>query len=294
LQQEKEKFYRTKWFLWACLILFPPVGIILLWIYHSGMKQNTKIILSVIFAFWFGISLGSTNTDSPTATVAETNKPETELVTTNEPDKVEENKEPLQVEKEPDKVEESKEPSQEDKPVKEKEVEVPQKAIVRAIEDTAAIETLILRGSIFEYDSVVNQLLLDYNKKAEYIIKATNVQKGNVKTKALIDIENLDIEVINASHNGFIHISIDLTNQEPTGSLYAVYRDFLYAIDDSLSDDEIGTAWADIQKERYSIIYPDSSSYNEKSYELNDIQLTHSDTNLYGRKIRVQILYKIE
>ncbi len=51
--QDKKKFYETKWFLWLFLILFPLIGIILLWVVHKDMKKNKKIILSVIFAIWF-------------------------------------------------------------------------------------------------------------------------------------------------------------------------------------------------------------------------------------------------
>lgn len=58
--QEKKKFYQAKWFLWLWLIVFPPVGIILLWAVHKGMKKKTKIILSVVFAIWFAILLSAT------------------------------------------------------------------------------------------------------------------------------------------------------------------------------------------------------------------------------------------
>ena len=64
--QDKKKFYEVKWFLWLFLILFPPIGIILLWVVHKDMKKNKKIILSVIFVIWFIILVVAMNGDNST------------------------------------------------------------------------------------------------------------------------------------------------------------------------------------------------------------------------------------
>ena len=53
MQQEKKKFYQTKWFLWIWLVIFSPVGILLLWICHKEMKKKSKIILTIIFSLLF-------------------------------------------------------------------------------------------------------------------------------------------------------------------------------------------------------------------------------------------------
>ncbi len=76
--KEKKRFYQKKWFLWVCLIIFPPVGIILLWTVHKTMKKASKIILSVVFALWFlmlmvGMSGGSS--DAPTDTPSDSTPP---------------------------------------------------------------------------------------------------------------------------------------------------------------------------------------------------------------------------
>lgn len=63
---EKKKFYQKKWFLWLCLIVLPPVGIILLWTVHKTMKKKTKVILSVVFVLWFIILIGASNNSSDT------------------------------------------------------------------------------------------------------------------------------------------------------------------------------------------------------------------------------------
>ena len=66
--KEKKKFYQKKWFLWLCLIVLPPVGIILLWTVHKTMKKKTKVILSVVFTLWFIILIGASNSSSDTPT----------------------------------------------------------------------------------------------------------------------------------------------------------------------------------------------------------------------------------
>ena len=64
--QDKKKFYEARWFLWLFLILFPPIGIILIWTVHKDMKKKKKIILSVIFAIWFIILVVAMNEDNST------------------------------------------------------------------------------------------------------------------------------------------------------------------------------------------------------------------------------------
>lgn len=58
-QEEKPNFYTQDWFMWIMLLLFPPVGIFLMWKFNEKMKKNTKIILSFIFGILFLISMVS-------------------------------------------------------------------------------------------------------------------------------------------------------------------------------------------------------------------------------------------
>ena len=76
--KEKKRFYQKKWFLWLWLIVLPPVGIILLWTVHKTMKKKIKVILSVVFALWFIISIGTNNNSSNTPTNIGTDTPQTE------------------------------------------------------------------------------------------------------------------------------------------------------------------------------------------------------------------------
>lgn len=61
MEKQKQKFYKAKWFLWVCLIFFPPIGLILLWTCHKQMKNVKRIILSVVSALWFVILIASRN-----------------------------------------------------------------------------------------------------------------------------------------------------------------------------------------------------------------------------------------
>lgn len=67
MQTEKKKFYQTKWFLWLWLIVFPPIGIILLWTCHKQKKKESRIVLSVVFIIWFIILMVATK-DGPSTT----------------------------------------------------------------------------------------------------------------------------------------------------------------------------------------------------------------------------------
>lgn len=76
--QEKKKFYQAKWFLWLFLIIFPPIGIILIWAVHKDMKKNKKIILTVIFAIWFIILMAATSGEDSTSNPNTDNQQETQ------------------------------------------------------------------------------------------------------------------------------------------------------------------------------------------------------------------------
>lgn len=61
---EKKKFYQKTWFLWVCGILFPIIGIILIWTVHKEKSKGFKIGLTVAFAVWFLLALVVSNGSS--------------------------------------------------------------------------------------------------------------------------------------------------------------------------------------------------------------------------------------
>lgn len=65
--EEKKKFYQKKWFLWLWLVIFPPVGLALLWTVHRSVEKRVKIILSAVFTCWFFIALAVDGSDHSNA-----------------------------------------------------------------------------------------------------------------------------------------------------------------------------------------------------------------------------------
>lgn len=67
----KTKFYQKNWFIYLMLLLFPPVGIILLWIFNQK-SSKFKIIISAISSIWFIMILisGKTFSSIPTMFIA--------------------------------------------------------------------------------------------------------------------------------------------------------------------------------------------------------------------------------
>lgn len=66
--EDKPQFYTQTWFMWVMLIFITPVGIFLMWKFHSEMKKNTKIILTVVFGIFFLFALVSSGNEENSTT----------------------------------------------------------------------------------------------------------------------------------------------------------------------------------------------------------------------------------
>lgn len=66
--KEEKKFYKENWFMWISLIFIAPLGIFLMWKYHTNMKKNIKIILTIIFAFIFLVAIIGESSDNSATT----------------------------------------------------------------------------------------------------------------------------------------------------------------------------------------------------------------------------------
>lgn len=51
--ENKTKFYQKTWFMWIMLVIFAPIGIALMWIYHKKYFNGIKITLSIVFGAFF-------------------------------------------------------------------------------------------------------------------------------------------------------------------------------------------------------------------------------------------------
>ena len=92
------KFYQKAWFLYLCLFLIPPVGVILLWIVHKDMNKKKKVVLTVISCIWTLIALVYGGRIQQTSNEASTTQLAVETESLGKEEKIEEGKAPTEVE----------------------------------------------------------------------------------------------------------------------------------------------------------------------------------------------------
>ena len=117
----------------------------------------------------------------------------------------------------------------------------------------------------------INELLENYNAIAEYKIPPEKIEKGNIKTKANIYFEEMDIEIVYSS-DGFVSVNI-CDRQEPDETMYPIFRDFVIAVNSELTEDDVKQAWSDIQNEFFEIDYGNTG--NRNTYELGGMQIAY-------------------
>lgn len=115
----------------------------------------------------------------------------------------------------------------------------------------------------FESDEVINKFFTDYNAIAEIAIPTEKIEEGNIKTKALAYIDDLNLEVTNADN--FLSISMSSSVENENTKLYAVFRDTIQAMNASVSENNIQTAWEAIHQ----------SGYLVEDYNLNGISISY-------------------
>ncbi|MDE6052854.1 MAG: hypothetical protein K2G55_03640, partial [Lachnospiraceae bacterium] len=64
-----KKFYQKNWFIYLCMLLFPPAGVILMWVFNKESSTKFKGIISAVAAIWFIFLLCS-----PSSTPTDTEK----------------------------------------------------------------------------------------------------------------------------------------------------------------------------------------------------------------------------
>ena len=73
----------------------------------------------------------------------------------------------------------------------------------------------------FETDLIVNNFFVAYNAIAESPIDVTEIEKGNIKTKALVYIDDFSMEVINAAD--FLSVSISVAPENEDTKLLSIF-----------------------------------------------------------------------
>ena len=115
----------------------------------------------------------------------------------------------------------------------------------------------------FETDLIVNSFFVAYNAIAESPIDATEIEKGNIKTKALVYIDDFSMEVINAAD--FLSVSISVAPENEDTKLLSIFSSCIKAMYPNVADDEISTAWNAIHETGYMV----------EDYDFNGIKITY-------------------
>lgn len=115
----------------------------------------------------------------------------------------------------------------------------------------------------FESDEIVDKFFTDYNAIAEVIIPAEEIEKGNIRTKALVYIDDLSLEIINASD--FLSISMSSSVENEATTLYAIFRDTIKVMNSDTTDEDIQSAWNAIHE----------SGYLVEDYDFNGVSITY-------------------
>ncbi len=115
----------------------------------------------------------------------------------------------------------------------------------------------------FESDEIVDKFFSAYNLIAEITIPAEEIEKGNIRTKALVYIDDLSIEIINAGD--FLSLSMSCDAENEATKLYAIYRDAIAAMNTEISEDDIQLSWNAIHETGYLV----------EDYDLNGISITY-------------------
>lgn len=115
----------------------------------------------------------------------------------------------------------------------------------------------------FESDEVVETFFVNYNAFAEVVIDANEIEQGNIRTKALVYIDDLSLEVINAGE--YLAISMSSAPENEATTLYAIFRDTIKAMNETISEDDIKLAWNAIHE----------SGYLVEDYDFNGMTITY-------------------
>lgn len=128
--------------------------------------------------------------------------------------------------------------------------------------DPAPTTTPKPKPVFFDTDEVVDRFLIDYNAVAEFPVPAEEVERGNIKTKALVYMEDLSFEVIHAPE----FLSLSFSAEE--AKLRAVFRDVIAAVRPEISAEDVGAAWDAIH----------ATGYMVEGFALADITITYVPT----------------
>lgn len=144
---------------------------------------------------------------------------------------------------------------------------------------------------LFDGNEIVNSFLTKYNEVAEYPFSADEIERGNVRNKAIISTGDLYITIYGLDLDSGICISIE-DQGEPSDSFFPVFRDSLKSIDKDVSDEQAAECWNELQSLCYMVDI--NKTGMETPYMVNKIQTGYLHSSTYGEMSRADILYYAE
>lgn len=123
---------------------------------------------------------------------------------------------------------------------------------------------------LFDSDEVVNVFLMAYNSTAEITIPIEEVERGNIKTKALVYMDDLHFEIVHVNNPyeedaDYLSLSIGADPENEETKLRAVFRDVIVASRPEISEEDVASAWEEIR----------ATGYMVEDYAMKDMTITY-------------------
>lgn len=137
----------------------------------------------------------------------------------------------------------------------------------------------------FATDETVNNFFVKYNDIANEVIDASKIEKGNIDTKALVYIDDFNMEVVATRTELYVSIGTSPDNEDT--QLHDIFTSCIKAMRAEYTDDEIETAWSDIHETGYMV----------EGYELNDTKITYvpyKELSSGHSNLRIDLVFSIE
>lgn len=134
----------------------------------------------------------------------------------------------------------------------------------------ATSETEKPKVVFFDSDEVVNDFLIAYNSTAEITIPIEEVEHGNIKTKALVYMDDLYFEIIHVENPyeedaDYLSLKIGSDPENEETKLRSVFRDVIAASRPEIGEEDVASAWEEIR----------ATGYMVEDYAMKDMTITY-------------------
>jgi len=119
-------------------------------------------------------------------------------------------------------------------------------------------------------DSVINQIITEYNDNAEIKITTDMVSNGAYHFNAKVSINDVGIIIYNSGGNVFIDYRLE---DENDNKIFSLFRDFAVVLNPDITKKEIKQGFKELRTNKYQ-------AYTE--YDMMGILCTYSCTDLNG------------